>query len=393
MEASSSFWMKLKWHHRLTTIIRPHLYDNAAVIPLKLLLISTKIDIISFNIVSFFSTIVPDFYYLKELIAIYPIFHLNLPIVPKKHLLDNVPLTQQHQLERLLENRRVFNLKNCELNIYENYQEASQIPISFNDFVITSMVRGKKVMHIFDDSPFDYLPGETMIIPAQQAMKIDFPTSSQLNPTQCLALAIDRKYIKDTLEFLNRYYQEYDEAYSWELRFNQYHFPNDPEIAETINKIVRICTSGDLSKNILVDLSMKELLIRLLQTQRLSQYACTSKEQGNHTRLHFVLKYIHDNLSEKISIELLCKKAYLGRNQFFKWFKEQCGISPVEYITLERIKMAKKLMSDMRYDMRTISNACGFSDVNYFIRVFKKIEGITPSTYQSLLRLGHPLII
>jgi hypothetical protein len=39
----------------------------------------------------------------------------------------------------MIENRRVFNLTNCELNIYESYQKAFGVPLTFNDLVITSM--------------------------------------------------------------------------------------------------------------------------------------------------------------------------------------------------------------------------------------------------------------
>ncbi|HEY0608159.1 MAG TPA: helix-turn-helix transcriptional regulator, partial [Chitinophaga sp.] len=84
--------------------------------------------------------------------------------------------------------------------------------------------------------------------------------------------------------------------------------------------------------------------------------------------------------------DVLCRKAYLSRNVFFKWFKEQFGISPLEYINSSRIRLAKALLADEHNDIQSVSAQCGFSDVNYFIRVFKKLEGITPGTYQACIK-------
>ena len=303
--------------------------------------------------------------------------------MPVKSHLQKIDLTHPKYLQTLVENRRVFNLDNCELNVFESYQETYRVPLTFTDFVITSMVRGKKIMHLFDQPAFDYLPGETVIVPANETMVIDFPEAQTENPTQCIALAVDSTYINSTLQYLNNYYNSRPEdKHDWKLQFNQYHFDNDTEVTDLINKLIRVCSSADKAKNIFADLNLKELLIRLVQSQHLQQVALESSDSTNHSRLHYVLHYIHEHLTEKIPVDTLTRKAYLSRNMFFKWFKEQFGISPLEYINRERIKLAKQLLSDKRNSITTVSLQCGFSDVNYFVRLFKKTEGITPGAYQ-----------
>ena len=73
----------------------------------------------------------------------------------------------------------------------------------------------------------------------------------------------------------------------------------------------------------------------------------------------------------------------MSRNLFFKWFKEQVGITPLEFINNERIKMAKQLLKDTCTSITTVSLQCGFTDVNYFVRLLKKTEGITPAIYRT----------
>jgi AraC-like DNA-binding protein len=98
------------------------------------------------------------------------------------------------------------------------------------------------------------------------------------------------------------------------------------------------------------------------------------------------MHFIHENLTDKILVNHLCRKAYLSRNHFFRWFKEQFGVTPVDYINQERIKLAKQLLADQQKSITGISSLCGFTDVNYFVRTFKKMEGITPGAYQACLK-------
>ncbi len=302
--------------------------------------------------------------------------------MPAKNYIQQIATTPPKYLQTLVENRTVFNLNNCELNLFETHQQSYHIPLTFNDLVITSMVQGKKIMHLFDKPAFDYLPGETVIVPANETMIIDFPDASIQAPTQCIALAIDHQYIHQTLNYLDEYYNERDEQKKWRLQFNQYHFENNTEVTDLINKLIRICSGSDTMKNAFADLNLKELLIRLIQSQQLKKVSVESFQNDTESRLHYVLHYIQEHLTEKIAVDALSRKAYLSRNIFYKWFKEQFGISPLEYINQERIKLAKKLLSVDGSNIADVSDQCGFSDPNYFIRLFKKEEGITPKNYQ-----------
>lgn len=308
-------------------------------------------------------------------------------VMPAKKFLNQIDFTHPKFLQQQVENRRIYNLKNCELNIFESYQQAYQVPLSFGDFVITSMVQGKKIMHLPEQQAFEYVPGESVIVPANETMTIDFPEATPDNPTQCIALTVDDAYIRNTLQYLNEHYNsDHAEKSEWRLHFSKYHFDNDAAVADTINKLVRICHGSDPGKDIYADLSMKELLIRILQSQHLRRISDEYTVNSNNSRLHFVLHYIQEHLTEKIAVDTLCKKAYLSRNIFFKWFKEQFGITPLEYINRERIKLAKQLLADNSNSISQVSMRCGFNDTNYFVRLFRNAEGITPGAYQLICR-------
>jgi AraC-like DNA-binding protein len=122
-----------------------------------------------------------------------------------------------------------------------------------------------------------------------------------------------------------------------------------------------------------------------VQSQHLKRVEMDKDDQKNSTRQHFLLNYIHGHLSDKLGVDTLSRKAHMSRNEFFKWFRLQFGISPLEYINRERIKLAKLLLGNRNTTVTEAAYQCGFTDVNYFVRLFKKSEGITPGTFKEFV--------
>lgn len=298
-------------------------------------------------------------------------------------LINPPHLSHEKSLKTLVENRTVYSLNHCELNLFETYESSALVPLKFNDLVVTSMLRGKKVMHLFDDPEFDYLPGETVVIPSNVEMKIDFPEATKKNPTQCLALAIDQAKISDTLHFLNERYPKEGKDSFWQLDYQNYFFYNNVELATTINKLIKECTSTAITKDALADLTLQELLIRIIQTQ-----TAKSIDEGHFSDpknpIKPVVEFIRTNLTENINMKRLSDKACMSTTSFYRFFKREIGMSPIEFVIHEKIKCAKQLLKNPSMQINEVCYMSGFEDCNYFIRLFKKYEGITPKQYQLL---------
>ena len=301
----------------------------------------------------------------------------------KRALIIPPQLTNERSLKTLVENRTVYSLNHCELNLFETYESAQLVPLKFNDLVVTSMLRGKKVMHLFDDPAFDYLPGQTVVIPSNVEMKIDFPEASKNNPTQCLALAIDQTKIKETLHFLNERYPKEGNSQFWHLNYQNYFFYNNVELATTINKLIKECMSTSITKDILADLTLQELLIRIVQTQTAKAIDDGLFTDPNNPITH-VVEYIRMNLRENISLKRLSEKSCMSTTSFYRLFKRELGMSPIEFVLHEKIRCAKQLLKNPTIQINEVCYLSGFEDSNYFIRLFKKHEGITPKQYQLL---------
>lgn len=293
--------------------------------------------------------------------------------------LNDVRLSDVKNLQTLVENRTIYNLERCELNVFETYEQSYKVPLTFDDFVITSMLRGKKTMHFHDQKGFDYVPGQTVIVPPKVTMEIDFPEASAFNPTQCIALEIDHEQIKKTLNYLNEFFPKEDLRSKWLLTYDDYHFHNSAEISSLMNKVISICADSSTEKNVLADLTLKELLIRIMQHQNLESL---KKDSTNQNPLAYVVGYIKENLHERITIEHLSEKAYMSKSTFYRLFKRELGMTPNDYILSEKMNKAKTLLANPENKVASIGYELGFEDSNYFIRAFKKIVGITPGAYQ-----------
>ena len=304
-----------------------------------------------------------------------------------KVLLQAPALTHEKSLKTLVENRTIFSLNHCELNIFETYKKSDLVPLKFNDLVVTSMLRGKKVMHLFDTPQFEYLPGETVIVPSNVEMKIDFPEASKENPTQCIALAIDHKIITDTLGFLNEKYPKEGKNNLWKLDQENYFFYNNIELAGTINKLIKECMGTSITKDAIADITLQELIIRIVQTQSLKKFE--SEIIDVTSPITSSINFIRENIRESINLKQLSEKACMSTTSFYRSFKRELGMSPIEFILNEKIKYAKKLLSNPKINIAEVSYATGFEDYNYFIRLFKKYEGVTPKQYQLMNFTSH----
>lgn len=292
-------------------------------------------------------------------------------------ILHFLPFSQEREISTLVENRRAFTLESLELNIYETYKVSERVPLSFDDLVFINMIKGKKVMHINNTKSFEYLPGQMIVLPAEVGMNIDFPEASQFSPTQCTALTVCREKITGVMDYLNEFYPKMSLSDDWNLDSSQFHLYNTPELTELLNKLFQVMISDNPLKNAFVDLIFKELVIKLMQVQAI--LAIDIGKSSNQV-IGFLKNFIHKHISEKLNIEILEKVANMSKSSLTRMFKQELGMSPVEYIIRERLKKSKEILKITR----SVKEACfasGFNDVNYFVRQFKNREGITPGAY------------
>lgn len=297
---------------------------------------------------------------------------------------------QPTQLQSLVEHRSKFSLDFCELNVFETRQKAEDFHLKFEGVTITSMLRGKKVMHLEGMEAFDYVPGETVIAPQDTLMRIDFPEAEMEKPTQCTALVLDNSYLNEQLNLINeksgKRMAHTDTP--WRLDFQEIMFKNNRELARSSSQLLQIFAGDAPFKDYQVDLMLRELVLSLLKLQNLNLLKKDSRQNGNRTAFHAVMQHIEEKISGDIRVEELCQIACMSKSSFYRAFVEEYGITPVQLILEERLKYAKSILLEERVSIKEAAYASGFNDPNYFSRMFRKMEGLTPTEYKVKHGLG-----
>ncbi|MDG1039469.1 MAG: AraC family transcriptional regulator [Polaribacter sp.] len=301
------------------------------------------------------------------------------------------PLLSQHKnnrkLTKLVENKTTYNAEYAELNIFETHAIAQKVALTFDFPIIASMLTGKKVMHLEGFDAFDFFPGESVVMPTNNKMVIDFPIATKNNPTQCLALGIDAFKIDEVVEKFNQHVAIENENNTWNLEETASHLINNKDVNLLLKRLTQTFTNNNKSKDVLLDLMIQELIVRLLQTKAKSLIINDTDQIFNDTRIGTVIKYIKENLTNKdINVDILAKKAYMSTSHFHKQFKNTLGISPIDYINSEKIKFSKRLIKESKdFRMSEVAFKAGFNNTSYFNRQFKKMEMMTPQQFKKSL--------
>lgn len=96
---------------------------------------------------------------------------------------------------------------------------------------------------------------------------------------------------------------------------------------------------------------------------------------NNSPKINYIVKtvtFMHENLSQKITLSMLSKMACLSERQYTRIFDKIYGVSAIEYLINCRLTLACRIMKNSNKSLLEISMICGFGDKVYFNRLFKK---------------------
>ncbi len=92
--------------------------------------------------------------------------------------------------------------------------------------------------------------------------------------------------------------------------------------------------------------------------------------------------YIEEHLGDSLKIEDICEALGVGRTKLYEIFKSEIKMGVSKYILRRRMHKAKKLLKSTDMPIPEIADSIGFTDYNYFGRVFKKTYGKSPKSYR-----------
>ena len=116
----------------------------------------------------------------------------------------------------------------------------------------------------------------------------------------------------------------------------------------------------------------------------------TEMEQNNNYLIRNAVLYINEHAMESsLNVKSIADSVYVSQSYLSNLFKKKMGITVGQYILDLRIKAAKQYLKDPQYKLYQIAQLVGYSDANYFAKLFKKKTGKLPSEYRGENRIDE----
>ena len=102
----------------------------------------------------------------------------------------------------------------------------------------------------------------------------------------------------------------------------------------------------------------------------------------DYERIREIMQYIEQNYDKTLSLENISAHIHLCESECSRLFKRCMNVSLFSFIQEYRIERSLEYLADRKESISSIAQRCGFSDSNYYAKIFTKIKGISPSSYR-----------
>ncbi len=104
-------------------------------------------------------------------------------------------------------------------------------------------------------------------------------------------------------------------------------------------------------------------------------------KKNTSEHLYKAIQYINAHYFEDLNLDILAQNVFVSSYYLSHLFRREMGVTFSDYLTKVRVSRAKELLMEGR-SMEDVSECVGYRDGNYFIKIFKKYVGVTPSKYR-----------
>lgn len=153
-----------------------------------------------------------------------------------------------------------------------------------------------------------------------------------------------------------------------------------PAIMTQIENIGKLCSKQPYG----YQLALKGCLFHILflLTTNIEDIKKKISNQKSLEKVKSILAYIEEHYTEPITIEEIASHCLYSKSYFMKFFKETMGMGFIAYLNDYRLEIAAKMLLESSENVLEIAEQCGFDNLSYFNRCFKKKYGVTPGKYR-----------
>ncbi len=156
------------------------------------------------------------------------------------------------------------------------------------------------------------------------------------------------------------------------------------EIRVVFERLCRFPYYPDDAEYLEAKFNLYQLLFLLKKKNKIisTETVLSAAEKEKIDRYKRIVTYMREHVSEKVTLDDMAVQVRCNPQYLCHFFKEIAGVPPIQYLISYRLERAREMLRDTTKPVLEISLDCGFDNVSYFIRQFKKEEGVTPREYR-----------
>ena len=151
------------------------------------------------------------------------------------------------------------------------------------------------------------------------------------------------------------------------------------QYAAILTDIYTLASSSDYIRDMRINGKLNDLLTLLMESSWHREAHTNAPKKMEISR---VKSFLDEHYKEKLSLESVASHFFIDKHYLARLFKEQYGVTLVTYLQQVRITHAKRMLRFTDKSIEEIGLECGIGELNYFSRVFKKLEGVSPSEFR-----------
>ena len=141
--------------------------------------------------------------------------------------------------------------------------------------------------------------------------------------------------------------------------------------------------TSDNRNNLIIQFEIKSRLLLFFKRVLQSGFILENNISGRNTTEKEMISYIQQNFTRKISLKEFGNQFHLSEKYISRYFKEHFHITISQYINHLRMEHARQLLQETTLPVTEVAMRCGYENVSYFIRSFKKMYGNPPLKYRN----------
>lgn len=263
----------------------------------------------------------------------------------------------------------VYNSSGVKILSYEIPAQSLCFPIHWHERLELAMIHSGKMRVVLGDETVDICAGDLLIVNPGQLhggfateegvsyTTIMFEPTTLLNNSQA-SMDLINPLIRRAVSFHNQ--------------------TSHPNVIQAVQQLIDYATVVDISAPLLVQGKTYELLGMMYHYSMRP----LSTEPMDDDRFRAVLAYINEHYCSALTTRMLSDKFGYEESYFCRRFKSITDMTFTRYILLLRLEKAQKLLCSKQIRTRDLAASCGFTDVGYFCRCFKKHFGKSALSYQ-----------